>query len=336
MVALALVGLPSSAGAYQTTSTTFGANLAARAPQSTDTCATVYSSSDCTLTTNADQLGGTGETFLVPDGPDTHGTGTITAFHVSVGDQTGPMQILLLQALRQQQSSTASCCSVLDATAFFTPAANAITTVPVSWATEYDNVPNPDNGVFAFDLMAISVSPGVPLPVSLQTNASDTFWAPACPGTVGTECDVYGGDERYVVTMSADWTPNPVPGTTPTPTPKGPTAPAAPNLLPATASGVVKGNAVNIPLSCSTAACIGTVQLQNFEAHNGAADARKARHVTYAKLNFSLTAGQKKKVKLKLDKAGRALLAHRASVAVWLNFTLNNGKAFSRRFTLRR
>jgi hypothetical protein len=334
----ALLAAPGLATAAQTTPTTFGADLATRQPQSEATCE-IYNAPTCTLSTSADQLGGTGESFLVPQGPDAHGTGTITAFHIRVGASTGPMQILLLQALRHVDSAnSAACCSVVNATPFFTPAANTTTSVPVRWPTENDNVPNPDNGVVAFDLMALSVSDGVALPVALQDNAVDSFWAPACAGTIGNECDVYGGDERYVVTMSADWTPNPG-ATNPTPNPPNPNPRAAgpPSLLAASASSKLKGSTVPIPLSCSTAQCIGTIQLQNFEA-NGATAARKhhAKHVTYGTASFSIGAGASQTISVKLNRAGRKLVKHHRHVRLWLNVTVKGGKAVSRRFTIKR
>jgi hypothetical protein len=342
IVTAALFGAPGLATAAQTAPTTFGADLTTRQPQSQATCETVYEEPTCTLSTNADQLGGTGESFLVPQGPDAHGTGTITAFHVKVGAVTGPMQILLLQALRQQQqpgmpAMPAACCSVVNATSFFTPAANETTTIPVSWPTEADSVPNPDNDVFAFDVMALSVSQGVPLPAALQRNASDSFWAPACVGTIGNECDYAGGAAEYVVTMSADWVPNP--GTTnPTGNPPNPNPPAAgpPSLLAATASGKLKGSTVPVPLSCSTAECIGAIQLQNFEA-NGATAARKhrAKHVTYGKASFTIGAGASKTIKVKLNHAGRKLVKHHRHVRMWLNITVKGGATVSRRFTIK-
>jgi hypothetical protein len=334
---LALLLVAASAGsAAQTTPTTFGANLAEWTPQSQATCESLYFQPTCTLSMSADALGGTGESFMVPQGPDAHGTGTITAFHLAVGDITGPMQILLLQALRQSANS-AACCSVVNATAAFTPRADAITTINVRWPTEADNVPNPDNHVYAFDLMAVSVSAGVPLPVAASNSEPvDTVWAPACPGTVGTECDTYGGDERYVVTMSADWTPDPAVNPVPNPPNPNPPHPVAPSLLPGTAGGVVRGGRVAIPLTCSTAACIGSVQLQNFLANATAVDAQRSRHVTYGRATFSLAAGQRRSLHLHLDRAGRRLLAHRRRAAVWLNVDVQGGSRLSRRFVLRR
>jgi hypothetical protein len=326
---IAILWAPAPAGAAQTTPTTFGANLAAQTPQSSTTCASLYYQATCTLSTSADSLGGIGESFVVPQGSDDHGTGAITAFHIKVGASTGPMQILLMQALRQQQSGTASCCSVVDATGVFTPAADAITTVPVRWTTENDNVPNPYNGVYAFDTMAISVGSGVALPVAPFSGAVDTFWAPACPGTVGTECDVYGGDERYVVTMSADWTPNGGGGPGPGPNPR-------PVLSLKRAFVPVRNEIAAIPLSCATALCIGKLQLQNFADGKATAASKHRKPVTYGSASFSIAAGKAVTIKIKLNAAGKRLLKAHKTAKVYANAAIRNGGTVSRQVTLSR
>ncbi len=327
--------LPGAAGAAQTASTTFGANLSKVTPQSTATCLSFYLQPTCTLTTEADTLGGAGQSFIVPQGPGAHGTGTITAFNVAEGSATGPMQVLLLQALRDQSSGTVQCCTVVNATAPFTPAANAITTIPVSWATENDSAANAD-GVSAYDMMAISVSSGVSLPVSTQGGAYDRYWAPECAGTDGTQCGEGAGENRYVVTMSADWTPDAEPST-PTTLPLSPVTSATPSLKPDASSATDRQGKVSIPFTCSQADCSGTVSLQNFDAHKGANATRHShRHMSYAKLSFSLAAGQTKRLRIRLDKAGRQLLAHRHSVLVWLSVVMRDGSTASWRLTLKR
>jgi hypothetical protein len=120
------------------------------------------------------------------------------------------MQILLLQALRRPPPAAqeAECCVVIDATRVFVPRADVTTTVRVNWTTESDRIPNPDNGIFAFDLMALSAGSGVPLPVAPDEGAVDGFFAPACSDRYDYECFREGGDERYIVTMNATWIPS--------------------------------------------------------------------------------------------------------------------------------
>jgi hypothetical protein len=190
--------------------------------------------------------------------------------------------------------------------------------------------------------MALSVSPGVPLPISAQPNAVDTFWAPACPGVIGTECDVYGGDERYVVTMSADWTPNAgTTNTNPNPPNPNPVVPhPTPSLLAGTAQGVVRSNTVIIPLTCATALCIGQAQLQNFEANNAAVaaskgSARKRKHVTYATGSFRIAPGKTLKIKLKLTQAGRQYFRTHRRATLWLNAALQRGRKLSLRIPVK-
>lgn len=334
-VALVLLAAPALAAGAQTTPTTFGADLSALTPQSSSTCASLYFEATCTLSTSADSSGGTGESFVVPQGSDPHGSGTITAFHVKVGASTGQMQVLLMQALRRETSGVALCCSVVDATAVFTPAANATTTIPVQWATENDNIPNPDNNVYAFDLMAISVGSGVALPVASFPGAADTFWAPACPGTVGAECDSYGGDERYVVTLSASWTPG---GTTPGGTTVGGATPHV--ALGGSTAAITKG-AARVSLRCATARCAGTIRLQSAAVPTTSdADARaasaKTKAVTYGSATFSIAAGKTGTVLVKLDSAGRRLLNGRKRLRVYANATLSGGATLSKPITLER
>jgi hypothetical protein len=342
--ALLVASLPGAALAAQTTPTSFGANLEAATPASGVTCETLgYLYPTCTLFTSADSLGGTGESFIVPQGPDSHGSGTISAFHVKVGAYTGPMQIVLMQALREVAKS-AACCTVVDVSPWFTPGAGTVTTIPVDWPTENDNVPNPEDNVYAFDTMAITVGEGVAVPVAEHSGAVDTFFAPACPGSVGTECDVYGGDERYVVTMSADWSPSaePAPAPTPTgpaPTPPPPTLPATPGIAFPHGVARVRNGVVLLPLTCSSAQCVGSVLLQNFRrgtAVTASGAASRRRLTTYGHATFTIGAGAHADVRVRLDGQGRRLLGRRRSVVVYANVTLRGGRAVSLRITLRR
>jgi hypothetical protein len=205
-VALVACALPASANDQRT----FGADLAVLAPQSRLTCDDLYEAASCTVLTSGASLGRSEDSFLTPQGPGSRGLGTITAFHLRVGNSTGQMQILLLQALRRRPPAPqeAECCVVIDATRAFTPRADATTTVSVNWTTESDRVPNPDNGIFAFDVMAVSVGAGVALPIAPYEGAVDGFFAPACPARYDYECFREGGDERYIVTMNATWVPS--------------------------------------------------------------------------------------------------------------------------------
>jgi len=212
VVTLALSGAALSAGAglpFAVPGKTFGANLAALAPQSNMTCERLYFQATCTVFTAGASLGTTADSFLVPQGPGAKGAGVITMLRVKVGPSSGQMQILLLEALRRPPPAPqkATCCVVLRATRAFVPKADATTAIRVDWPTEADTVANPKNGIYAFDLIALSVGSAVALPAVAHAGASDGFFAPACAATPGSECLREGGDERYIVTMDADWAP---------------------------------------------------------------------------------------------------------------------------------
>lgn len=344
VIAVVALALAPAASAQQTTPVTFGANLASWSPQSTGSCGyyTAYNSS-CTLTTIGDQLGSTGESFIVPQGPGSLGSGTITALHLAVGPVTGPMQILLMQGVRDPAGDTA-CCAVVNATQPFTPAADQINTIPVNWGTENDLIPNPYSGDFAFDLIAVSVLDNTtPAPVESDPSASDFSWSPACPGSIGAECDYEGSPARpFVATLSADWTPG-TPSTPISVTPTGPANVSAPASVPtislAAGRGKIKKGSVRVPLTCRVAQCVGTVKLQNLDPPT-ANVARKSKHkhkpkrITYGTATFSISAGKTVTIKIKLTKVGLRDLGGRRNAKVWLNGTVRSGYAFSVRLTV--
>lgn len=336
VVATMLVsGAPASAA--QTTPTTFGTNLAAFTPENGVTCADLLfgAFNDCTFETTGVSIDSTEGSFVVPTGPNDQGAGTITAFNVKVGSSTGPMQILLLEALREVGSTgNPACCKVVEATQFFTPTADSTTTIRVDWPTENDNVPNPDNGVLAFDQMAISVGEGVALPIASDPPAIDGFYAPACPGTVGTECDYGGGYEEYVVTMDANWTPTSTSSSTPTST-------LVPILTLGHSAATVKGATAQVPLTCATASCVGTLTLQNLASGTATSAAstaskHKRKLVTYGNASYSLAAGKTGAVKVKLNSAGKKLLKAHNHVSVYANVTVKRGSRVTKKITLNR
>src|ERR1039458_6498856 len=93
----------------------------------------------------------TAESIQVPAGK-----GVITAVRVKEGDNTGPMKITILRAQGFATSTTpVACCIGAAESQVFTPAADAITTVPVDISVF--NGTNPATGVPEVDYMAITV-----------------------------------------------------------------------------------------------------------------------------------------------------------------------------------
>ena len=145
------------------------------------------------------------------------GTGVVTAVRVKVGPVTGPMQIVVEQALRKDNPGdpghpTYACCQAINASQVFTPTANAITQVPVNLPVRQDIAPDPSTGIYTDQHLSLSVlAPNVPIPASLDSNGFYGGWFPAW--SVGDErAGVYGG-QGAVILFNADWSPtaNPSP-----------------------------------------------------------------------------------------------------------------------------
>lgn len=139
------------------------------------------------------------------------GEGVVTAVRVKVGPTTGPMQIVVEQALRQDNPGDPghpiyACCQAINATQVFTPAANAITQIPANLPVRQDLAPDPSTGIYTDQHLSLSVlAANVPIPASIDPNASYGGHFPAW--RVGEErADVYGG-QGAVILFNADWAP---------------------------------------------------------------------------------------------------------------------------------
>lgn len=295
--------------------------------------------------------------------------GTVSQVMVKVGAVTGPMQAVIMQAEFQQVDLPyvhyqVSCCTDVGESAPFTPAANAITTVPVNLPVQ---VGDPDGypGQYVADFIGLSVlEDGVPVPAADETSLSPENDQPALelehPAMQETGTPQLADDGTgYLVAMDGVWeptstpAPNPGPGPNPNPTPN-PTPNPNPTLAPypggptsttplfsfptgKTLARVTGNNAV-VQMGCGAggAACDGTVRIQSAKTQgSGAHIARVAKIVTYASGRFALTAGKNQPVKAKLSGAGRRLASHHKTIRVWINVTLSGGKVVSRQVTLR-
>ena len=126
-----------------------------------------------------------------------------------VGLVTGPMQVVVEQALRQDNPGDAghptyACCQAINASQVFTPAANAITQIAVNLPIRQDIAPDPRNGLYTDQHLALSVlAPNVPIPANIDQNGFYGGWFPAW--RVGDErAGAYGG-QGAVILLSADW-----------------------------------------------------------------------------------------------------------------------------------
>lgn len=245
------------------------------------------------------------------------GVGVITQVRVRVGPVTGPMQVVVEEALRKDNPGdpghpTYACCKAINASAVFTPAANAITAVNVNLPVRQDIAPNPNTGFYVDDHLSLSVlDPNVPIPASTDPNASYGLWFPAWQ--VGEErAGVYGGAGATIL-FNAEW--NAAPG-----------ADEAPIEFLRRNVVVRNGNAL-LPLICNLGVpCVGNVRLQNQAARllRLSRVEKKNPLATYAKKKFKIKAGKKKTVKVPLRSRGKRLIRGRTSVKVWANFKLKD------------
>jgi hypothetical protein len=320
-VALAFAAVP-AAGA-----TTFGADLS-RPANATFTCGQVppfgiwIGAQSCTWGTVTSQLGTAKETFVVPAG-----NGTLTQVRVRVGPVTGPMKVVVLRALRQPNAPPdggAACCKLVAETQVFTPAANAITTLPVSIPVRHDLTPDPASGLYNFDQLALSVlAPGVPVPahdtgIYNGTGPVDNVYWPAWQ-QVGQERADGAGLEGYVVLLNADWGASPAGAPAPPPPPAPPVA--TPLRLARPTAGI-RGRDALLRLRCAPGTpCAGWVRLQNRAGVGPAAAA--ARLVSYGAARFTVQAGTARTVRVRLNARGWRFLGRRRSARVWARLSLN-------------
>lgn len=272
-------------------------------------------------------------------------SGVVTAVRVKVGATTGPMRVNVIRFLFRQTGDPAhpfSAGPFLQAYGpDFTPQANAVTTVPVNLSMKEDPTPalTDTQTIEVIDALALEVrAPNVPFPYFTRSTAL-TYLAYPGPTANGRPApdpqplaSTLGGG--YGVLMSADLTPDA--GSTPTPTP-APTPAATPTPVPAITlpkgAARVRDGRATVPIACQGADCAGLLQL----LRRGAGTAATKR-VGYGSARFAAKAGATANVKVKLNRAGKALLRTRRSAKVTLKvtFSAGGGKPASYPLTLKR
>ena len=153
---VALAVLPAPAGAA-----TFGADLS-QPVSTTATCANSFFASSC--------LG-----YAVTPTSYAPASGVVSAVRVKTGDAPqGPMQVVVLRSYYQNNLQDPGhpnffCCFLQEYGPTFTPARNAVTTVPVTLGMVEDPTPGPNDGntVAKGDFLGLSVLAGdAPIPVA--------------------------------------------------------------------------------------------------------------------------------------------------------------------------
>ena len=311
---------------------TFGANLGV-APNVDFDCTVTPPVGELQLPTGAQtctwfttgRLTDTSEGHGVP-----YGGGTITRARVRVGPVTGPMQFVVLRSLRHPGSlADPACCFPVGASRVFTPAANAVTAVPMNVGARNDT--DKASGINNSDHIAISVlAPGVPVPArytgdqSLSAPAGGAFYPHYVPGTERTTG--LFGVVGFQTLINAD-----LESARP-----GKARRTAPIALGAK-TGRVRGGRALIPLVCtSSRQCAGVLRLQSHGAPKAAAASTRARTKTYGKKRFKIAPGKTMLVKVRLSKAGKRRLRRGRAAVSFVNVTLSSKRVVSKRITLRR
>jgi hypothetical protein len=254
-----------------------------------------------------------------------YGGGTIVRARVRVGPVTGPMQFVVMRSLRHPQSlADPACCFPVGASEVFTPAPNAVTTVPMNVPVRNDT--DPASGINNYDHIAISVlAPGVPIPAfytgdqSLNAPTGGGFYPAYQPGTERTTGMF--GVVGFQTLINADLEPS-TPGTG---TPTGPTDTSgliAPVGLGRVAR--VRNGQAFVPLTCdSPQSCAGLLRLLGPAAGTGAGTAgasatkgRQRRAVSYGQARFKVPPGKDAKVRVRLTGVAKRQLRKRDRVRV--------------------
>lgn len=271
------------------------------------------------------------------------GVGTAKAARVKIGAITGRMRINVVRTLFQQTGNIAS---PSVTTPFlkqygpiFTPAANAVTTVPLDLPLGSEATPDPsDIGTVAgTDWLALEVlDSNVPVPLVAYPAAS--FFA-AFPGPTAANVPAPSsfalpnyGQNGYVVAMSADIeTRSASGGTGGAGTGGGGGGGAAggggAGALVTLASPTAKVRSGRAPLNVTFAAAgTGQITLQ-----------AKSSTRSYGRATFTAKAGEKKTIRVPLNSRGRALLRKSARANVRAVVTFNgNATPTTLPVTLRR
>jgi len=326
---------------------TFGADLSV-APNVTFDCSVTppvagfqvpTGEETCTWWTTG-RIDDTSQGHVVP-----YGGGTLTRARVRVGPDTGPMQFVVMRSLRHPQSlADPGCCFPVGASEVFTPAPNAITTVPMNVPVRHDT--DPASGLNNYDHIAISVlAAGVPIPAyytgdqSLSAPAGGGFYPHYTPGTERTTGMF--GVVGFQTLINADIEPaSTATGTPAGGTPTGPTDVSGTNPIALGGrTGRIRGGRAVVRLVCrSQGECAGVLALQSRAARvaTAAGKARRSRTVTYAKARFAIAAGTTAKVRMRLTRAGRRLVRKSRHPRVFAKVVVKGTPTVSKRIVLRR
>jgi len=180
----------------------FGARINQRTPNGTATCRTATFPANGFTSCTWESLDlGTGESFLPPIG-----RGRVTQVRLRVGNATGPMRVVVLQALRRASDNLYICCKAVRQTATFTPGRNGITTVGTNLSVFQSRSPN-SAGFYVDEHLALSVLGGnIRIPANIDgTGTSMSGWYPRW--MIGQERTNPYGTSGAMILLRARWRP---------------------------------------------------------------------------------------------------------------------------------
>jgi len=333
---LAALALPASAGAV-----TFGSNLGAHDSNSNVTCGdfnifTYAGRVGCSAYTtgNASNPGDTSATHVIPfpdprANGDQHGTITQVAFKPAPGAPAGPARLSVVEYIRDANSTgdPGLAQDIADSANFvMSPGADGL--VHVATDLPARSLYNPDDNSYRFDVLVVSMLDNTtPIPADLGSSflsawispyvdiasSNGELTTPLPADRQGTGWLGQGPSPFYAlgawytlgeVLMQAELTIE----ETPTPPPPPPTDAVRfgkPRL---------RGNTVVLPVACTLdATCQGLLQLlsqgkRTAKARHSRKSKRSGKRTVYGRAKFSIPANGRKRVKVKLGKAGKRLL----------------------------
>lgn len=329
------LALPAAAGAVP-----FGADLS-QPPNIAPTCALgaptppfdppipfpAQGSPSCTWTHNDAQ---TDQGLFVPV------TGTVTAVRVRTGAGTGPMQAVVLRTFLQQTGRVGnpfiSCCTVTAVSAPFTPAPNAVTTVPVDFPVVHEPIPpvTDTQTIIAQDQIGLTMlGPNVPIPLRNTGNnggitpvslIANTVFYPGLTAPSGAPVpETRVGAGGYLLMMQGEITPQGG-----APVPAGPGAGNGGVLIPGLTVGgparpIIRAGVFPLSLACGAdAACAGRLLLATRPAAAAQAREAAARRVVLWSGRIALGPGARRTLRVRLNAPGRALLRSRRTLRAYV------------------
>lgn len=292
--------------------------------------------------------------FGTPDTLATPITGILNSAQVKVGNVTGPMRVNVMRMLFKQTAFVGRPqVSGPFHQAFgptFTPAPNQITTVPVNLPVLADPTPAELDfeTIAALDLIALEVlAPNVPIPVFRHPGLVSSFSiypGPSSSPPSLTGLPNFGTSQPLGVMMRADVTPAAVAA----PPPVAGTPAQAALALRSTAARV-RNNTAALALLCSVVDCSGTVTLQRPGARGaraellGSANAtrtqtkkKQAKPSSLGRKKFSVKAGRKATLRIKLNSRGRSLMRKKKTAKIEAVVRYANGTSSTVKLSLKR